>query len=873
MRLAASIRRLRRCALVALGLVATSSIATAQDAGVIRGTVRSAEDRTPIRNMTVHVLGTGLSALTDNEGRFVLARVPAGQRTVAFRQFGYRPHEQSVSVQSGATVQMEVEIQLVPVTISEIVVTTASRAPERIVEAPAAVSVVDPALARDFAPTGQLPLALSTVPGVDIVQSGVNDFNVNARGLNSSLNRRVLVLQDGRDLAIAFLGAPQEWNAMAVPMDEASRIEMVRGPGSALYGANAFAGVLAITTPSPRETPGARVSLVGGELSSLRADVRYAGLLSGGRFGYRANFGYSTNQSWTRSRTASDSLDIVLEYLQATDRPVNRSREVRPLNGQTLSTFNIAAGDPDPLTSTYGSARLDWYGATGMVGTMEAGTARVENEVFVTGIGRVQVTKADRPWARFNVASQRFNVMAWYSGRESVEPQYSLGAGLPLNERSSIYHVEGQTNFALGGDRARMVVGGSYRNYRVNTDSSLMEAADDDRNDNYSSLFGQVEVRLMSNLRAVVAGRFDAGSLFESQFSPKAALIYAPHRDHSLRVTLNRAFQTPNYSEYFLRAPAGAPTGSPAFLEGNLEAYLAAVNGAVAGGALPASVTAGLNTGPLPWNFAALTPVQARGNRNLDVETVTGWEIGYKGNLSSRSFVTIDWYRSDMRNFVTDLLPGVNPDFPTYALDDDRNVGATLDSIQNRLAGLGLPAAHPLRANNTALRAGLNQLNAAAGPLLATMPDGSRALIVSYTNAGRVIAQGFEVGLSLAISPLFRFDGSVSWFDFEVREQQLGDRLLANTPRLKGSLGLSYADQRFDFNITGRFVGDMDWAAGIFTGYVPSAQTINLSAGWRLNNSVRLHGIATNFTDQRRYQLFGGSVIGRRVLAGITAEF
>ena len=86
-------------------------------------------------------------------------------------------------------------------------------------------------------------MALQSVPGVDVVQSGVNDFNVNARGFNSSLNRRVLVLQDGRDLAIAFLGS-QEWNGMTQPLEDLGKVEMVRGPGSALYGANAFSGVV-----------------------------------------------------------------------------------------------------------------------------------------------------------------------------------------------------------------------------------------------------------------------------------------------------------------------------------------------------------------------------------------------------------------------------------------------------------------------------------------------------------------------------------------------------------------------------------------------------------------------------------------------------
>ena len=116
-----------------------------------------------------------------------------------------------VVVEPNGTVTADAALEAVVVSLGEIVVEGASRGPERIVEAPAAISVVPPEVLQSVAVTGQAPMALQSVPGVDIVQSGVNDFNVNARGFNSTLNRRVLTLQDGRDLAIAFLGS-QEWN-------------------------------------------------------------------------------------------------------------------------------------------------------------------------------------------------------------------------------------------------------------------------------------------------------------------------------------------------------------------------------------------------------------------------------------------------------------------------------------------------------------------------------------------------------------------------------------------------------------------------------------------------------------------------------------
>jgi outer membrane receptor protein involved in Fe transport len=225
--------------------------AAAQESGTVSGTVTRAEGG-PLASVSVSVGQTGISTITSPDGRYTLRRVPAGSQTIVFRWLGYRPTQVHVLVEPEKTVTADAVMEAVAISLSEIVVEGASRAPERIVEAPAAITVVPQEQLQGAAITAQTPLALQATPGIDVVQSGINDFNVNSRGFNSSLNRRMLVLQDGRDLAIAFLGS-QEWNGMTQPLEDLGRVEVVRGPGSALYGANAFSGVINITTPTARE--------------------------------------------------------------------------------------------------------------------------------------------------------------------------------------------------------------------------------------------------------------------------------------------------------------------------------------------------------------------------------------------------------------------------------------------------------------------------------------------------------------------------------------------------------------------------------------------------------------------------------------------
>src|SRR5215207_8737110 len=298
---------------VALGSIPRAALA--QGTGTVTGTVTRAGEGPALASVSVTVQSTGQSTVTGTDGRYTLRRVPEGPQTIVFRWLGYRPIDVDTKVQAGGTITVNASLEPVAVALTELVVSAASRAPERIVEAPAAISVIEPQVLQNTSITGQAPLALQNTPGVDVVQSGVNDFNVNARGFNSTLNRRVLVLQDGRDLSIAFLGA-QEWNGLVQPLEDLGRLEMVRGPGSALYGANAFSGVVNITTPEAREVLGSKMTIAGGELETFRVDGRHAGLAADGRIGFRVNGGYNRSDTYSRSRTLRNGTSLQEEYAE-----------------------------------------------------------------------------------------------------------------------------------------------------------------------------------------------------------------------------------------------------------------------------------------------------------------------------------------------------------------------------------------------------------------------------------------------------------------------------------------------------------------------------------------------------------------------------
>lgn len=848
------LRNVRLRGLVLLALIAGGyGSASAQGTSTIRGVVTRTNDGEPVSGVAVTVRGTNLATVTNVNGRYMIQRVPSGSQTLVFRWLGYAPSERQISVSGDATLDIALEPKAI--NLADLTVTTASREPERIVDAPAAVTLVDPRVLQNTAPTGQAPLALAQAPGVDIVQSGINDFNINARGFNSSLNRRVLTLLDGRDLAIAFLGS-QEWNTLPVSLDELRSMELVRGPGSALYGANAFAGVINMITLSPREAQGGKISLSGGELESYKADGRYAMVFGEGRWGARLTGGYSSSDTWTRSRTSADRLDLRREYRPALAEkdsnitPLNgpeaiplRGQELGPLTGDSPRT---AIGDRDPVTAAYGAFRLDRYLTnSGSVVTAEVGASQTENEVLVTGIGRIQVNKGQRLFGRAAYNSENLNVFGYWNRRDSKEPQFSLASGAPLLEKSDIMHVEAQANRRFLDEKLRVVGGASFRQYNVNTSGTLMRPEDDDRSDKVYSGYAQGEYTFSDKLRLVGAARYDEGDLFEGQFSPKGGIVFSPNPNHVFRFTVNKAFQTPNYSEFFLSANAAGPVNLSA-LENGLRAN------PQLGPAL-----AGTPVGTLFTNSAAV-PVLARGNRDLDVEKTIGYEVGYKASFTSSIYMTVDIYRNNIKNFVTDLLPGVNPAFGAFTAPS-----TVPESARAPLEG--------------AIRATLlaNPATALAGRGLTRTENGNTAIVLSYTNAGDVDQTGLDLGLGVQLTPEIRADGTFSFFSFTVNEQLTGDQLLPNTPNRKATLGLTYegATNGFDASLTSRFVAAYDWAAGVYVGRVPDGQTFNATLGYQFNPRFRAYAAGTNIFDQQRFQLYGGAVIGRRIIGGLTATF
>jgi iron complex outermembrane receptor protein len=781
-----------------------ASIAVAEGSGSIVGTV-TRDSGGGVGGVAVVINETGAAALTDSNGDFSFSGVPEGTYSLSFTLGDNTATAEGVEVTANSSTRADTSVDWDVSFAETITVMSASRRAERIVDAPAAVTVVTAEEIQRQSSHGQLPKVLEFTPGAEVTQSGIYDYNFNTRGFNSSLNRRVATLIDGRNVSVPFLGA-QEWAAIGFPLDDLANLELVRGPSAALYGANASSGVLNMVTKGPRSSRGGLVRVTGGELSTLNGDFRWAGGL-GKEFYLKLMGGIRTHGSWTVSRNEG----VEYEGLPS---------EVVPLDPE----------DDDEIN--FWGLRLDKHFNDGGLLTFEGGDLEIEGPAFQTGIGRVQLQEISRPWFRVNYSRPHWNILAYQTTRDASR-QLALGSGanIPLDTERAGFEI--QTNWSFAEDKARIVFGLSATEEDIDSfdpaqgrQTLIFEPV----NNEMSAVFAQLDWNISDKFKLVLAGRVDENDLHDTQFSPKASLVYSVNPSNTLRLTYNEAFQVANYSEFFLQAPVAPPVNLSPF-----EAICQA--------------------GGTSCGFG-ITPIAAVGNVNLELEEISTIELGYSGILGNKAFLTVDYYQSENTNFITDLLPQlgtglgrINPDFGLYQPPDD----------------LGEPFRTLL----------LGSLANALGPsffILSNNFDGSPIFAaVSYTNFGEVDTEGVDIGLNYYVNDQWTVSFSYSWFDFEIKDPEpgLANLLLPNTPENKASAGVAYTASKWDLGFYGRWVEEFFWAVGPFQGLVPTYTTFDLNGNYLINDSWRVGLQVSNLFDDEHWQSFGGDILGRRALGNI----
>src|SRR6185295_2227848 len=168
----------------------------------------------------------------------------------------------------------------------EVIVVSASKTETTLINAPATMSVVGPDTLATT-PAQNFGDLLRSVPGLNVIQTSARDINMTSRASTSTLTNSTLVMLDGRSLYLDFFGLVL-WDFIPQSQSEIKQIEVVRGPASAVWGANALTGVVNIISKTPREAEGFALNLNGGLFSRSEGSRSNdgSGYTGGGNFSY-----------------------------------------------------------------------------------------------------------------------------------------------------------------------------------------------------------------------------------------------------------------------------------------------------------------------------------------------------------------------------------------------------------------------------------------------------------------------------------------------------------------------------------------------------------------------------------------------------------
>ena len=393
-------------------------------------------------------------------------------------------------------------------------VITAGRTEQSIERAPATITVIS---SEEIQASGALtlPELLRFVPGVDVMTITSSHSEINARGLNQILSNKLLVLVDGRSVYFDFFGGII-WQGLPILLNQIDRIEIVRSPGSAIYGANAFSGVVNIITKSPRQLRGGHMQVQGGEYGTL-----YTSAVQGGWEGdteYRFALGTRKINSFEETDTSSEDVALGNFYLEHQfDDDTRVSAEAGLSRGQIVQVV------------------------------------RMDETMF----------EATTTYAKMNMQRGGVNVqMFWNRGDQLGGAFFPPGDDVDILYNT--FDVEAQHTLPIG-KKNTFIYGGTYR---LNTIESNI--IDTDHRQNLEAVYVQNEYRPLSEISLLAGARVDNHPIVGVNISPRGSVIVStPSAHHTLRFSVGKAFRNPSFTDsYFqLQTPINLGPGGPTTLQ------------------------------------------------------------------------------------------------------------------------------------------------------------------------------------------------------------------------------------------------------------------------------------------------------------------
>jgi iron complex outermembrane receptor protein len=522
-----------------------------------------------------------------------------------------------------------------PASGTDVVVVSASRREEELLNAPATMTVISDKVIQT-APSQEFVDLLRNVPGMNTTQMSARDFSVTSRSATGTLSDSTLVLLDGRSIYQDFFGSVM-WDFVPVANNEIKQIEVIHGPASAVWGANAMTGVVNIITKTPREMQGTTLDIRFGQFDRSAKGQRFDG---GGLFAVHATHAEAPNAQFAYKVSASF-------FAQ---EPFSRPSGTIPGTRDPYPTFENQGTTQPKL-----DARADYDFVDGRRKIVLSGGIAGTEGIIHTGLGPLAVQRGSTlKYGKIGYQHDKLKLQVFVNALDGEAPALLLlgtdGRPLTFGFENQAYDVE-FSNLHLLGARHLLSYGGNYRHNNFN-----LVLAPRSGNRDEGGGYVQDQIFLTNHFRWVVGGRVDRFDvLHKAVFSPRTTFIVKPRAAHTIRLSYNRAFRAPSFVNSFLDTT-----------------LLTEIDLGTAG----------------RFQF----PVVAVGNEDLKEEALTAYEAGYIGSLG-RVTLGAATYLNQTRNMIqftqSGSYTGSNPP-PRWPL-----APGALDALA--ASGRGLPSSFTYR--------------------------------------------------------------------------------------------------------------------------------------------------------------------------------
>lgn len=930
------------------------SISFAQNS--IKGVVTD-ENNHPVPGASIKMAGSNEGTTSDYDGSFVLTTKQAPPFSIDVTAVGHSAS--SVKVES-ISQKVQVKLNSEETKLNEIVV-SASRAPERVLQSPVTIERMGIAQVKSTtAPT--FYDGLENLKEVQFNTSSISFKTVNTRGFAAVGNTRFMQLVDGMDNSSPALNFVLG-NLIGLSDIDVASVELLPGASSALYGANAFNGILFMNSKNPFTNQGISSYVKYGQTSqdvagtndyfdmgiraatafnkyfAVKANFNYMKAtewiaddrrsMTGGSIGHDGNQNYDglniygdevtnfMNNVGQVSRTGyrekdlndnkvnsvkadfslhirpwADDTEISLQYKLGMGNTIYQGANRYALNDFFMSQTKIEIKGRNFFARAYRSAEdagnsydmrfagwnvqraaksdTNWFtdyatsfqlssAVLGLDGNEAANYARTFADTNVSpGLNLVpnsNVTNGvlDPRAARFEPGSPEFT-----NALNTVKSDPDFTKGAKFTDQSKIYHSDVNYNFRDLIKFAEIQVGGSARQYEMNSNGSIFTDYDGPIRYNEYGVYTQASKLFMDDRLKVVASiRYDKSQNFDGNVSPRVSFVYSAgeQKNHNFRASYQTGFRNPTTQDQYIGLDLG-PFALIGSAPENLVRYSEIRNVSSSGQAAGAAATVTMDGTNAYNNSYTLTSVQAFGaalaanpsdvagaaallqSANAKLvrpEEVKAYELGYRTVINNDLSVDLNGYYNQYNHF----------------LNTTRAAGVYYGDVNSAI-----------------------NLSDPLSPVYALVRSDRRIYQVYTNTSADVSSLGFGVGLSKKVYKDFELGANYNYsqLDFD-QSQDPGFVTGFNTPkhRVKASLGNTRLFKNFGFNTNVRWNSEYLWQSSFADGMVPETTVFDAQINYAVPAYKLLFKLGgTNIGGKDYIQVIGAGSIGQQWFASLT---